>query len=179
MEAPISFKWWPPPSFASLPLVLLITIRAGQILEHSPTSVDRDPSRHLSPSEPRPSLWQSRSRPTKSTAPLHTRYLCSHPILFLSSSRPLVLSRWHNPTLGINLMMRWLLLQGTSINAIERLQDRSIHQINSKPSLRSIMQNGLYPKRMQTLQKATFIISRRSCRGTGVHWRYNHIIANL
>jgi hypothetical protein len=119
-------------------------------------SVDRDPSRHLSPSEPRPSsLWQSRSRLTKSTTSLHTRYLCSHPILFLSSSRPLVLSsshpldilsssqpplvlyscskaqpllsRWHTPTLGINLIMQWLLLQGTLINAIERLQDKNIH----------------------------------------------------
>jgi hypothetical protein len=39
MEAPISFKRWPSPSSASLPLVLLITIRAGQILEHSPTSL--------------------------------------------------------------------------------------------------------------------------------------------
>jgi hypothetical protein len=39
MEAPISFKWWPPPSSASLPLVLLITIQAGQILKHLPTSL--------------------------------------------------------------------------------------------------------------------------------------------
>ena len=92
-----SQKWGPqfPSNGGRLPVllpslfVLLITIRAGHILEHSPTlSVDICPCRHLSRSEPRLSLWQSRSHPTKSTTPLHTRHLCSHPPLVLSSHIP-------------------------------------------------------------------------------------------
>jgi hypothetical protein len=174
MEAPIPFKMavvsqlcFPP----SRPCHHHSSRSNSRTLVH--LSVDIGPSRHLSPSKPRPS-----SSPQKSTAPLHTRHLCLHPILFSSSShplghlilstssrplilsassRPLILSAssscrphlvlssseaqsppsgWQSLTLG-NLTMRWLLLQGTSINATKSLRDRNIRPINTKPSTRS------------------------------------------
>jgi hypothetical protein len=97
MEAPIPFKMTVASQLCFLPSRPShhhSSWSNSRTLAH--LSVNRDPSQHLSPSEPRPSsLWQSRSRPIKPTAPLHTRYLCSHPILFLSSGRPLVLSSSH------------------------------------------------------------------------------------
>jgi hypothetical protein len=154
-------------------------------------SVDIGPSRHLSPSKPRPSsLWQSRSRPKSPpllcTLDTFAPILSSsrpppHPLglLILSiSSSPIVLSScskaqsppsgWQSLTLG-NLTMRWLLLQGTSINATKSLQDRNIRPINTKPSTRSYMQNALYLRRMQMLPKATFITLQRSGDGIVVH----------
>jgi hypothetical protein len=94
MEAPIPFKMTVASQLCFPPSHRHSSWSNSRTLAH--LSVNRDPSRHISSSEPRSSsLWQSRSRPTKPTAPLHTRYLCSHPILFLSSSRPLVLSSSH------------------------------------------------------------------------------------
>ena len=151
-------KWWPPPSSPSLPLVLLITIRAGQILEHSPTSlsiyalVDNSLVQNHDPPCGRAGLALQNPLDTFASIPSFSR-----PPLVLSSSlrlsyppRFLVLSShvpalkhnhhqlgWQSLTLGINLTMRWLLLQGTSINAIKRLRDTNIRPINTKPSTRS------------------------------------------